>query len=361
MKNKIAAALAAFAVFTGAFFMPGDVYAQDREDLTPPALRTVLSDGTLHIEADDSGCGVDAVYVGGRRVNYRVDGTVDVALEDYAGAMDETLEVYAIDFAGNRSEIVEVANPYFEAAADAHGVSASADNDPDAGAGSTSEPVAFTPDGQATVADNATDKDGKEFYTFATPQGNVFYMVIDGQRDSDNVYFLNAVTEKDLYALAEKDTEEVPDMPGSIREETACICTDRCEAGSVDASCAACFRDIGACTGKEAEPDEEKEGTDSGTKGSGSSMAVLLLFAAAAAAAGWYLKIYRPKRELDSAEDLDDLLDDGPEVNEDDVEEKARGSLAVDIYDPDINEDAAAYDDYPDNGPDGEGAGGDTE
>lgn len=60
----------------------------------------------------------------------------------------------------------------------------------------------FTPDGTGTVVDNATDEDGKEFFTITTPSENVFYLVIDRQRTEENVYFLNAVTEKDLLALA---------------------------------------------------------------------------------------------------------------------------------------------------------------
>lgn len=54
------------------------------------------------------------------------------------------------------------------------------------------------------MLDNATSEDEKEFYTIVTPDENVFYLVIDKQRDADNVYFLNAVTESDLMALAEK-------------------------------------------------------------------------------------------------------------------------------------------------------------
>ena len=56
----------------------------------------------------------------------------------------------------------------------------------------------FTPNGTGTVVDNATDEDGKEFFTITTPSENVFYLVIDRQRTEENVYFLNAVTEKDL-------------------------------------------------------------------------------------------------------------------------------------------------------------------
>ena len=69
----------------------------------------------------------------------------------------------------------------------------------------------FTPDGTGTVVDNATDEDGKEFFTITTPSENVFYLVIDRQRTEENVYFLNAVTEKDLLALAEADPEPEPE------------------------------------------------------------------------------------------------------------------------------------------------------
>ena len=65
----------------------------------------------------------------------------------------------------------------------------------------------FTTDGMGTVVDNATDEDGKEFFTITTPSENIFYLVIDRQRTENNVYFLNAVTEKDLLALAEADPE----------------------------------------------------------------------------------------------------------------------------------------------------------
>ena len=68
------------------------------------------------------------------------------------------------------------------------------------------EPNPFTPNGTGTVVDKATDKDGKEFYTITTPDENIFFLVIDNQKSSENVYFLNAVTEKDLLPLAEKKT-----------------------------------------------------------------------------------------------------------------------------------------------------------
>ncbi len=65
----------------------------------------------------------------------------------------------------------------------------------------------FTPAGAGTVIDHATDADGKAFYAISTPDKHVFYLVIDKQRNIENVYFLNAVTVKDLLALASDDIQ----------------------------------------------------------------------------------------------------------------------------------------------------------
>lgn len=79
-------------------------------------------------------------------------------------------------------------------------------------------PVVDVPGGTGTVIENATEKDGKEFYTIMTPDENVFYLIIDRQRNTENVYFLNAVTEADLLPLAEFPLEE--DAPVIIPEPT---------------------------------------------------------------------------------------------------------------------------------------------
>ena len=69
----------------------------------------------------------------------------------------------------------------------------------------------LTPDGTGTVIDNVTNEDGKEFFTVTTPSKHVFYLIIDRQKDAENVYFLDAVTDKDLLALAKSDGEEEPE------------------------------------------------------------------------------------------------------------------------------------------------------
>ena len=248
---------------------------------------------------------------------------------------------------------------------------ASASSDPEA----EREPVPFTPGGQATVVDEATGEDGKFFYTFTTPDGNVFYLVIDSQREEDNVYFLNAVTEQDLLALAEGG--EGNPAESAIPEMKVCVCRERCREGWADASCPACMEDPGSCKGKDAEAQapegQEEEGgqKSAGETGGGSTgtFVFILLAAAAVGGAGYYLKIYKPKHDLDDAEDLDELLgEDAPEVNEDEADGDSAGSDRTgrkDAWNQDgmetaddaaesgetskPGEDTALYDDYPDD------------
>lgn len=65
----------------------------------------------------------------------------------------------------------------------------------------------FTPDGNAQLVDEATDKDGKIFYTFTTKNNEYFYLVIDKDRDTENVYMLNLIDEQDLMALIDEQEE----------------------------------------------------------------------------------------------------------------------------------------------------------
>ena len=129
----------------------------------------------------------------------------------------------------------------------------------------------FTPEGTGTVVDNATDGDGKEFFTITTPSENVFYLIIDRQRDGQNVYFLNAVTEKDLLALAEKDPE--PEVTEPVMEP---------------------------------EPETEPPTEPEPEKTSGFPMGNILMIAAvllAGGGAGYYFKVYRPKHEVPDMDD----------------------------------------------------------
>ncbi|MDL2324633.1 DUF4366 domain-containing protein [Ruminococcaceae bacterium OttesenSCG-928-A16] len=146
----------------------------------------------------------------------------------------------------------------------------------------TPEPNPFTPAGTGTVIDNATDADGKEFYTIMTPSENVFYLIIDRQRETENVYFLNAVTEQDLMALAEvsPDTGESAIPDSSTAEPPAAADPD-----------------------PEPEPEAEPEPEKGGGMG---MMIVVVLIVLAGGGAAYYFKIYRPKQEQAAITEDDD-------------------------------------------------------
>lgn len=129
-----------------------------------------------------------------------------------------------------------------------------------------SVPDPFTPSGTGTVVDNATDEDGKEFFTITTPAENVFYLVIDRQRETENVYFLNAVTEADLLALAEAAGESVPPTP---QPEPV----------------------------PDPEPAPEPEPEQPKATGGGGTLLLALAVVLLGGGAGWYFKIYRPKKQ----------------------------------------------------------------
>ena len=148
------------------------------------------------------------------------------------------------------------------------------------------------------MVDNATDEEGKEFYTITTPDENIFYLVIDKQKTTDNVYFLNAVTEADLLPLAEKSEEETAEPapepepepePTEAPEETA-------------------------------EPEPEAEAPDSNL------LAILLVGAVVliGGGAGYYFKIYKPKHQApDLEDDYCEYEEEAPEEVVEDYEETA--------------------------------------
>lgn len=265
MKLKTVFCLTALVLCMGAFSIPA--FATDAPDTTPPSISASIQGDALQIAVNDDS-GVEAVFVNGSRVNYRIDSALELPASDYAGE-GEYITVYAIDFAGNKSKEVRVKNPSFT---------------PPAAPVTPKEEKPFTPSGTGTVQDNATDEDGKEFFTIITPDDNEFFLVIDRQRESDSVYLLNAVTEKDLYALAQKDADPAPE-PTPTPAPTP-------------------------------EPEPEPEAPPA--KGvSGGTIFFILLAVAAAGGAGYYFKIYKPKQQTG----LPDEFDEDEDEDEGDYEE----------------------------------------
>ena len=355
MRKTKCSLLLALMIAIGAAALPQTAYASAGKDTTPPQLTADLDGDTLSVSSEDADSGVEAVYVDGTRINSLTDGKGKVALKDSAGR-EKQVSVYAEDYAGNRSETVTFANPYYEepevkqavqqnqgtAAAQVQTVSASSagtdsknSTPQSAPAGNSSQGAgqdsgqsgedggegsqaleestsqipegAFTPEGTGTVQDEVSGEDGeKQFYTITTEDGNVFYLIIDGKRDDNNVYFLNGVTEEDLMSLAEKSDGSISVIP----EEEACNCTEKCEAGAVDTGCPVCKNDLTGCTGKEM-PEEPEEPAEPETPKDGSGIGTIIFVVAALLAVGgigYYVKIVRPKQQ---AEDDDEFEDDG--------------------------------------------------
>lgn len=148
---------------------------------------------------------------------------------------------------------------------------------------------AFTPDGSADILDHIIDGN-KEFYTFTTPAGNVFYLVIDHIRDQENVYFLNAVTEADLVALAQKDNG---------KSGVSAIPTPPAETEQPEAS---------PSPGDE-KPAEPKE-TDPNAMDSG-TIIFIVIAVAVMGIAGYYFKIVKGKQKA-SERDTEDEYEDEP-------------------------------------------------
>lgn len=149
-----------------------------------------------------------------------------------------------------------------------------------------SAPNPFTPEGTGTVIDNVTDEEGKEFFTIMTPDENVFYLVIDKQRATENVYFLGAVTEHDLLSLAQKSEEPAttPSVVEPMPEPTP-------------------------------EPTPEPEPK---TDGMG-KMFLIVLVVLAGGSAAYYFKVYRPKQG--QAVSTDDEYEDYEEDSYDEQED----------------------------------------
>ncbi len=190
---------------------------------------------------------------------------------------------------------------------------------------STESGSPLTPDGNLELVDDVTqESDGKQFITVQSKNDNTFYIVIDRDKDTDNVYFMNLVDEADLMALMED---------GEVTLK--CTCKTRCEAGNVDTTCPVCKNNMTECTGEEQEEEEETtaeptvdETEKRESKGSAAPIMMILLFVVlSAGGAVYYLKSRKLKTDTKGPVDLDDY-DFGDEDDEDDVEYVSEDDLS---------------------------------
>ena len=175
-------------------------------------------------------------------------------------------------------------------------------------------PLAFTPDGNLTLIDdflqiesNATEDTEqieKQFITVQSKNGNTFYLVIDRNGETENVYFMNLVDEADLTALIEGEDGNTA-VP-------ACTCTDKCAVGAINTNCEVCRSNMSECIGKEAvadpEPDESNPNEEPVEEQSSANFLPVILIVVAGAAGGavYWFKFRKPKVKTSGDSDPDD-------------------------------------------------------
>ena len=173
-------------------------------------------------------------------------------------------------------------------------------------------PFAFTPDGNMTLIDDflqievpgdeETEQVEKQFITVQSKNGNTFYIVIDRNGETENVYFLNLVDEADLMALMESEDGETA--------APTCSCTDKCVVGAINTNCEICRTNMSECTGKEPvvepEPTEPVEEPTEEPKSTNFMPIIIVLILGAGGFAVYWFKFRKPKTKTAGSSDLDD-------------------------------------------------------
>ena len=136
-------------------------------------------------------------------------------------------------------------------------------------------------DGTGTVIDNVLNG-SKQFYTIATDAGNVFYLIVDLDKENNNVYFLDTTKERDLLALAEKAEEE--DGTVQIKEEETPLVEEPKEPEATP----------------EPEPEQPKK------SGNASLIVIFILIGLAGVGVIFYYWIYKPKKDQEEAEEFEE-------------------------------------------------------
>lgn len=171
----------------------------------------------------------------------------------------------------------------------------------------------LTPDGNLTLIDDFfqieqeatedTEQKDKQFITLQSKNGNYFYLVIDRNGETENVYFLNLVDEADLMALIEaaEDGTAVP----------TCSCTDKCAIGAIKTDCEICRTNMSECVGKEPvvedpEPTEPVEEPAEEKPAVNFLPIIILVIAGAAGGAVYWFKFKKQKPKTSGNSDLDD-------------------------------------------------------
>lgn len=180
-----------------------------------------------------------------------------------------------------------------------------------------------------TVTDGSDDGE-KVFYTVTTAEGDTFYMVIDKNQNTDNVYLLNTVTRSDLTALAVDDKEDQEEK----KEEDNLL------------------------TALQGEKETDTPVRTDSSKDSGiSPKFIVLIIALIIGGAYYYLKIYKNKKEQQmdvmDAMDMEDFTAEEEDEEEDEAEfdmaDEEKQAFLDNLINEDNDEEGELYDTVPDD------------
>jgi hypothetical protein len=211
-------------------------------------------------------------------------------------------------------------------------------NSADISSNTNSPQTGLTPDGTGTVVDNIVTQNELEFFTVFTEAGNVFYLVIDRQGNTDNVYLLNAVTEADLMALAERDGVHNNHPSGGIGSNGGSVSGIPVPPNQTDPSAgssAGTGSGEGAVDGVGSNGQLNDDDTQSdpnsdyaSSSGGGNNLIFIIIVVLVAGGLAYYFKIVRGKKRSASYNDEDNYADDDDEEDWD-----YRGEVGYDGHD----------------------------
>ena len=154
--------------------------------------------------------------------------------------------------------------------------------------------TSFSVPGNGQLVDDIKNDGTKQFLTIQTKNGNTFFMVLDRSSNTENVYMLSMVDENDLEEFVEDGGQ------AETEEKTPQVVIPETDPTPVQTE-----------PEKEAEPEPEKGGN------MGAMVAIAILFAGAVGGI-YYVKVGKPKKAEEGAEDENlELYDGGRHLNED--------------------------------------------
>jgi len=154
--------------------------------------------------------------------------------------------------------------------------------------------------------DNKDPLELRQFITFETKSGKEFHIIIDHGKDSDNVRMLTEVSEQDLLNLIEAQA----DIEIKLIETKAEVPNEEVIAEVDPEGITKEVVTVDPLTGETTEPPVD------------TSLIFIVVFAVVSGIAGWYFKIFKPKRAAAFEEEVDeaDYLEDDEAYVDDDYE-----------------------------------------